>query len=205
MRLLERFQGSEFRLTRVETFSDGVFAIVVTLLVLELQVPTLKDPHSAAELARQLLQQLPKFLSWLISFIIVCKFWISHHQLLELARHADHGMMWLNSLFLMSQAFVPFPTALLGRDYDNPLAVSFFGVALAVSTLLFIALQAYVTRWLLKPEIAQTPDLHRVLKPVLGPLAYLAGAVTAWISIEAAFALYLLAPLFFIVPRPRVR
>ncbi len=129
MRILQRFRRGEFRLTRVETFSDGVFAIVVTLLVLELRVPALSDPHSARELAAQLFEQLPKFLSWLISFIIVCKFWLSHHQMLDLARHADHGMMWLNSLFLMSQAFVPFPTALLGSDAGNPLAVSFFGVA----------------------------------------------------------------------------
>jgi uncharacterized membrane protein len=76
MHFLKRFAQDRLRLTRIEAFSDGVFAIVVTLLVLELKVPSLQDHHSVSELGRQLLDLLPKFLSWLISFIIVCKFLI---------------------------------------------------------------------------------------------------------------------------------
>jgi uncharacterized membrane protein len=71
MHLLDRFRQGELRLTRIEAFSDGVFAIVVTLLVLELKVPALKDHASVSELAHALVELLPKFLSWLISFIIV--------------------------------------------------------------------------------------------------------------------------------------
>ena len=70
MRFFSRFKGGNLHLIRVEAFSDAVFAIVVTLLVLELKVPALKDHHSIAELAHQLVELLPKFLSWLISFII---------------------------------------------------------------------------------------------------------------------------------------
>ena len=70
MRLLKRFAQGELRLTRIEAFSDGVFAIVVTLLVLELKVPLLRDHGSVSELGHQLLDLFPKFLSWLISFII---------------------------------------------------------------------------------------------------------------------------------------
>jgi len=81
MRLFERFSRGEMRLTRIEAFSDGVFAIIVTLLVLELKVPELKDHRSVSELANQLRELLPKFLSWLISFIIVCKFWLNHHAI----------------------------------------------------------------------------------------------------------------------------
>src|SRR5215831_298299 len=140
-------------LTRIEAFSDGVFAIVVTLLVLELRVPTLKDHASAAELGRQLIELAPKFLSWLISFIIVCKFWLNHHHVLSLASHADYGLAWINSLFLMGQSFIPFPTGLMGEYVNNSLAVSIFGMVLTVNTLLFIALQAYIVRNLIKPEL----------------------------------------------------
>jgi uncharacterized membrane protein len=101
------------------------------LLVLELHVPTLRDPTSAGELGGQLLELLPKFLSWLISFVIVCKFWLNHHHILGLARYADYGMVWLNSLFLMGQSFIPFPTAMMGEYATNPLAVSAFGVVMA--------------------------------------------------------------------------
>jgi uncharacterized membrane protein len=109
--LLNRFRHGELRLNHIEAFSDGVFAIIVTLLVLELKVPVLKDHASVSELAHHLLEALPKFVSWLISFIIVCKFWLNHHHILGLARHADYAMVWLNSLFLLGQSFIPFPTA----------------------------------------------------------------------------------------------
>jgi len=101
MRLLKRVAQGELRLNRIEPFSDAVFAIIVTLLVLELRVPVLHDRGSASELLHQLREQLPKFLSWLISFVIVCKLWLNHHHLLTFARHATYGMIGLNSIFLM--------------------------------------------------------------------------------------------------------
>lgn len=202
MRFLSRFARGELRLNRIEAFSDGVFAIVVTLLVLELKVPALGDHGSVSELADRLLELLPKFLSWLISFIIVCKFWLNHHHVLGLARHANYAMVWLNSIFLMSQSFIPFPTAMMGEYATNPLAVSAFGVVMAVNTLLFIALHAYILRNLLKPELVETEDPHIVLKSLVGVVSYLIGASAAWASVHAAFLLYLLTPLFFIVPPP---
>jgi len=200
MRLFDRFRHGEMRLSRVEAFSDGVFAIVVTLLVLELKVPPLKDHASVSELAHQLVELLPKFLSWLISFIIVCKFWLNHHHVLALARHANYAMVWLNSIFLMGQSFIPFPTALAGEYVNNRLAVSFFGCVFAVNTLLFIALHSYVVRNLIKPELAALQDPHGTLKAMVGPASYLVGAAAAWVSIPAAFVIYALTPLFYITP-----
>lgn len=200
MHLLDRFKHGEMRLTRIEAFSDGVFAIVVTLLVLELKVPALKDHASVAELAHQLIELLPKFLSWLISFIIVCKFWLNHHHVLGLARHADYAMVWLNSIFLMGQSFIPFPTALMGEYYDNRLAVSFFGVVFAVNTLLFLALHAYIVRNLIKPELAPLQDPHGTAKAMVGPASYLVGAAAAWFNVHAAFVIYAFTPLFYITP-----
>ena len=82
MRLLNRFAQGELQLNRIEALSDGVFAIIVTLLVLELKVPALKDHGSVSELTHHLFELLPKFLRWLTSFIIVCKFWLNHHHVL---------------------------------------------------------------------------------------------------------------------------
>jgi uncharacterized membrane protein len=110
-----RFSRGKLALNRIEAFSDGVFAIIVTLLVLDLKIPTLHDPKNVAELCQQLSALAPKFFSWLISFIIVCKFWLNHHHILSLARYATYGMVWINSIFLMFQSFVPFPTALMGE------------------------------------------------------------------------------------------
>jgi len=166
MRLLNRFTQGELRLTRIEAFSDGVFAIIVTLLVLD---------------------------------------WLNHHHILGLARHADYGMVWLNSIFLMGQSFIPFPTALLGEYAINPLAASFFGCVFALNTVLFIALQAYIMRRLIKPELVDTEDPFIIRKSLIGPALYLLGAVAAWFSVYAAFAIYLITPLFFITPPQTVR
>ena len=85
------------------------------------------------------------------------------------ARHANYAMVWLNSIFLMGQSFIPFPTALMGEYHGNRLAVSFFGGVFAVNTLLFLALHAYIVRNLLKPELAALQDPHGMRKAMIGP------------------------------------
>jgi uncharacterized membrane protein len=200
MRFFGRFAQGELRLNRIEAFTDGVFAIIVTLLVLELKVPALNNPRSASELAERLIELLPQFLSWLISFVIVCKFWLNHHHIFGLARHANYSLVWLNVIFLMCQSFIPFPTALMGEHSSNPLAVSFFGCVMAINTVAFIAMHRYILRRLLKPGLGDAQDPHIILKSFVGVVSYLIGAVFAWYNVDVAFAVYFLTPLFFIVP-----
>jgi TMEM175 potassium channel family protein len=195
--LLNRFRRGELRLTRIEAFSDGVFAIIVTLLVLELKVPMLKEHANSPIICRK---DCPKFVSWLISFIIVCKFWLNHHHILGLARHADYAMVWLNSLFLLGQSFIPFLTALAGEYPTNPLAVSFFGLVFALNTFLFLILHAYIVRRLIRPELAAIQDSRGIIKALVGPASYLVGAALAWVSVPVAFVVYALTPLFYITP-----
>lgn len=179
MRPLNRFKQGELHLNRIESFSDGVFAIVVTLLVLDLTVPAMRDMRSVSELGHHLQALLPKLLSWFISFIIVCKCWLNHHHILGLARHAGYGMVWINSIFLMLQSFIPFPTALMGQYPGNPLAVSLFGAVMALNTLAFIALHAYIVRNLIKPELANSEAPHIIAKSFVGVVSYLIGIAAA--------------------------
>lgn len=200
MQFFRRFAQGELRLNRIEAFTDGVFAIIVTLLVLDLKVPALHNPQSASELAGRLIELLPRFLSWLISFVIVCKFWLNHHHIFGLARHANYSLVWLNVIFLMCQSFIPFPTALMGEHSSNALAVSFFGCVMAVNTIAFIAMHRYILRHLIKRELADIQDPHIILKSFVGVASYLIGAACAWYNVDAAFAVHFLTPLFFIVP-----
>jgi uncharacterized membrane protein len=181
MRFFRRFAHGELGLGRIEAFSDGVFAIVVALLVLELKVPILHERNSTSELCHQLADLVPQFLSWLISFIIVCKFWLNHHHLLNFARHATYGMIWLNSIFLMGQSFIPFPTALMGEYPKNALAVSLFGAVMAANTLLFIALQSYILRNRLKLEMIGVVVPHLTLKSFVGVISYLLGVAATFL------------------------
>jgi TMEM175 potassium channel family protein len=92
----------------------------------------------------------------------------------------------------------------MGEYSTNPLAVSLFGAVMAFNTLLFISLHAYILRNLITPDLVSSQDPHIILKSFVGPPSYLLGAATAWFSVHAAFLLYMITPLFFIVP-PQAR
>jgi len=94
--------------SRIEAFSDGVFAIIITLLVLEIHVPQVQDKDISAALEHSLLAMTPKFLSYVLSFVIVCIWWVAHHHLFHVLKRSDRGLLWLNSLFLLWLAFIPF-------------------------------------------------------------------------------------------------
>jgi uncharacterized membrane protein len=198
-----RFRLEGMSLERIATFSDGVFAIIVTLLVLELRVPHLHDPRNARELAEALAGLLPKFLSWVASFLYVCVFWIHHHYIFRIARAADRGLVWLNNLFLLCHSFIPFPTALLGDYSTNPLAVSFFGVVLLVNALAIIALHAYVVRNLLAEGEDRAAEWAHSRRSCQAPVLFAFGAAMAWILPIVSLVSYLLIPLLFILPRDR--
>jgi len=196
--LFQRLQQGKLPLGRIEAFSDGIFAVAATLLVLDLKDISVPPDPTPNQLWQALVGQLPKFLSWLISFIIVCKFWLNHHHLLRLARHANYAMVWLNSIFLMFQSLVPFPTALMGEYPKNPIAVGLFGVIMAFNTLLFMLLYSYILKHLLDPEMAGAEDPHVIRKSFVGPFSYLVGTGLAWLNPDLAFCgLFHHSPLFY--------
>src|ERR1700751_5699102 len=108
------FRVGEMPTTRIEAFREGVFPIVITLLVLEIHVPQVQGGNVSAALAHSLLAMAPKFLTYILSFVIVCIWWVAHHHLFHLLKRSDRGLLWLNSLFLLWFAFLPFPTGLMG-------------------------------------------------------------------------------------------
>jgi uncharacterized membrane protein len=103
----------------------------------------------------------------------------------------------------MFQSFIPFPTAMIGEYPSNPLAVSFFGGVMALNTLLFMVLHAYILRNLMKPDLVEAQDPRILWKSWAGPLFYLLGAAVAWLYAPVAFLFYLTTPLFFLTPPSR--
>src|SRR5580658_7508196 len=98
---------------RTEAFSDGVFAIVITLLILEIKVPpagSIPAGEIARELPRRLWELHSAFLAYVLSFFIVGTFWVAHHNIFKLIRRTDRMFMWINMVLLMCVVFVPFPT-----------------------------------------------------------------------------------------------
>jgi uncharacterized membrane protein len=117
----ERSRSPNVATRRLEAFSDAVFAIAITLLALNLQVPVV-TPVTPAALAADLAAQWPTYLSFLLSFVTLLIAWVYHHRLLEAAKHAGTGLLFINGILLLIVSSVPFPTALLGAHLTTPAA-----------------------------------------------------------------------------------
>jgi len=131
---------------RIVNLSDGIFAIAITLLVLDIRVPTIPENLVASELPGELLSLWPRYLGYFLSFVSISVFWMIHHAIFRPIRAYDRTLLYLNFLFLMVVAFVPFPTALLGEYGNHQLPVAIYAATLATGRLLLTAIHSYSTR-----------------------------------------------------------
>jgi uncharacterized membrane protein len=139
---LAREIGNEISKSRMETLTDGVFAIVMTLLVLEITVPYLSHSEVASELPNQLLELWPVVLSYVMSFILLGFFWIYHHDQFHYINRVNRILVWITIFYLMIIAFIPFSTSLLGGYGDQQISVVIYGINIAMA-----AFGAYVQWW----------------------------------------------------------
>lgn len=193
---------SYFAKGRVEAFTDGVFAIIITLLVLELKVPHVELPVTVDSLLEALAHLAPKFIAWVISFAIVGVIWVNHHRIFHSLKFIDHNFFWLNLNLLLWTSFIPFPTALVGDYLENSLAASFFGIANSMMGFAFLFIRLYMWG---HPEITEGLSREYLWKGVrnvllFGPSLYLIGAALAWVHPYIALAVYGFIPLYFILP-----
>jgi uncharacterized membrane protein len=114
-----------FQLERLAFFSDAVFAIAITLLVIEVRMPELESVTDA-DLANALLSLTPKFIGFLVSFLVIGRFWIGHHTVFSHLKTCDAKLVWRNLLLLLTIAFMPFPTALLSEYGGNRVAFAVY-------------------------------------------------------------------------------
>ncbi len=181
---------------RIGAFSDGVFAIAVTLLVLDLKLPALPPGLSHAQagalLAHKLRAMWPQVLAYALSFMIVGVYWVAHHLMLASVRRVDRTLLWLNNLFLMCIAFVPFAASLLGAYHDQSPAVAAYGACLVVSSLALQLWWTYATRGgrLLHSDV--TPRYVRLgaQRTLIAAGIYLAATMLAFVAPLVSVALY---------------
>jgi len=188
--------------SRIEAFSDGVFAIVITLLVLEIHVPQVQGKDVSAALAHSLLAMAPKFLTYILSFLIVCIWWVAHHQLFHVLKRSDRGLLWLNSLFLLWLAFIPFPTALMGDFPGERIAVMGYGAVttLAGASFSFMRYYAFYLAKLVDESIDRSLLRTAMLKSALNPVLHSIAVLLAFADTRLSIALYIALPLSFFIP-----
>jgi uncharacterized membrane protein len=125
---------------RVEALSDGVFAIVITLLILDIRVPDVEYN----QLLSSLVAVLPRIFAYVISFGVIGVYWLAHHQSLQFIGRLNGFLIWLNFLYLLAVSFMPFPTALLGRYPMQPIPIVIYGLNLIVANATGLALTLYL-------------------------------------------------------------
>jgi uncharacterized membrane protein len=127
-----RYDRDSVEFARTLAFSDGLFAIAMTLLVVSIAVPTISDTNSVGELADALNDLVPNFVSFFVSFAVIGRYWLAHHLSISLLEAMDQGFIGLNLTYLAFIAFLPFPTALLGEYFENPLSVVIYAANVGI-------------------------------------------------------------------------
>ena len=181
---------------RVEAFSDGVLAIIITIMVLELRAP-----HSAEWAA--LRSVLPVFLGYVLSFVYLGIYWNNHHHMFHVTRHVTGGVLWANLHLLFWLSLIPFSTAWMGETHFAAVPTAAYGLVLLLAAIAYWVLQRIIVRnegatSLLAEAIGK--DWKGKLSPLIYLVAILATAVHPWI----AGALYACAALIWLVPDPRI-
>lgn len=189
---------AEISSTRLEAFSDGVIAIIITIMVLELKVPS--DDTWAA-----LADQWHVFVSYALSFLLVAEYWLSHHMLFHLVKKVDNRILWSNLILLFFLSLIPFFTAFVGENHISGFSVAAYSVSSRVCALCFMNLVVSIFR-----HAEQTQEMHclrrsSILKCVVAVAVYALAAVVAIAQPYLALALNFLVGAMYFLPESWTR
>ena len=181
---------------RLETFSDGVLAIIITIMVLEL-----RPPHGT-EVA-DLHPLLPVFLSYVLSFAFLGLYWNNHHHMLYCTRRVTGAILWANLHLLFWLSLVPFVTAWMGEHPFTSMPAALYGVVLMMAGIAYGILQRQILR-LEGPQSVLAAALGRDIKGKISPLLCALAIGMAFVHPAIAYAIYLLVALMWLIPDPRI-
>ena len=181
---------------RLEAFSDGVIAIIITIMVLELKIP--HEPTLAA-----LAELIPIFLSYVLSFVYIGIYWNNHHHLFHITHSVNGRVLWANLHLLFWLSLVPFVTAWMGENHLATVPVALYGVVMDVSGLAY-----YMLSRVLIAHLGQDSELAvavgRDNKGILSLVIYTTGIIVAFFNTWIAFALYVVVAIMWFIPDPRI-
>jgi uncharacterized membrane protein len=187
---------------RITAFSDGVFSIAITLLVLNLRIPIVPSSKLPGELLDQLGKQWPSLLSYLLSFVIIGIYWVAHHNMFHYIERSNRAFLWINILLLMCVAFIPFPAGLLGQYPTQRISLIIYASSLILTNLMLSLLWWYATNnhrlvdQDIDPHFVRTVNRRNLTAPVV----YLASIGLSFLSPLASLIIFFLFPLYYIIP-----
>jgi uncharacterized membrane protein len=199
-----RFKQWRFDKKRLEAFSDGVFAIVMTLLVLDLKVPHINHSENAAEVWTALVAVRPVFFSWAVSFFFVALIWVHHSNILSMSTKCDFGTTWINTFLMFFICLLPFPTSMMGEYPLSPTVVMIWGLTFSATTSLLTWFYYYNVKHYLSPNFHKPSAMKNVRFSIFGgPALYLIAALLAFVSVYLSYIIYAVVPFLYILPLDR--
>jgi uncharacterized membrane protein len=193
---------------RLETFADGVMAIAITLLILEVRIPELEDGES---LGHALWQEWPSFAGYAVSFLTIGVIWVNHHQMFKLIARVTHGFLMLNVVFLMTISFLPFPTALVADFIRRPdrrlTATLVYGITMTAIAVMFnVVWRVASTDRRLLVDGVDPHALARISRSYLGgPLAYTIATILALVNPFLSLGVFAAMAVFWLLPSSGIR
>jgi uncharacterized membrane protein len=186
---------------RIEALSDGVFAIAMTLLIIEVHVPRV-DAVSASALGQVLRQLAPQVGAFVVSFFILGTLWIGHQNHFVHIRKSNRTLLWLNLGFLCAIAFLPFSTAFLAAYWSQPLGGALYGINLIVSGMFLWLHWVYATRGrrLVAPDLGDEIIRSARRRIETGMAVYLAATALAFVWLPLSLILFTLMPIVYMMP-----
>ncbi|MBA5792553.1 DUF1211 domain-containing protein [Flavobacterium sp. xlx-214] len=182
--------------SRLEAFSDGVLAIIITIMVLDLKVPFGDDIMS-------LKPYIPKFLNYLFSFIYVGIYWNNHHHLFQAIKKVNGGILWSNLHLLFWLSLLPVSTGWMGENYDATFPVAFYGFVLFMSSISFAIIEKVAVKQEGKESVI-AQSMRKNVKEICSSIAYILGIVASFFITEVAIAIYAIIALVWLIPDRRI-
>ena len=188
---------SEMTTSRLEAFSDGVIAIIITIMVLELRAPA--QPTLAA-----LLKVAPIFISYALSFLVAAIMWVNHHHLIHAVRSVTARLLWSNLYLLFWMSLIPFVTDYAGKNYHEPMAVALYGLDLFLCATGFYLLRTELIRQSGHDSVMVEYHQRIQRKNAFSGALYLLSVPLAYVSIYASLFIFALIPAAYFLPEKKL-
>lgn len=193
---------------RLETFSDCVIAIIITIMILELKLPNLDVKTSSSEMTIYLHRLIPYFITYAFSYMMIGIFWTNHHHMFFLLEKTDETLLWQNFFFLFVLSLIPFATALVGANPFIPLSPAIYGFVMLITTVSFVVMRSYSMRHKLV-HVDKDKDIRRKIykvsirsrtKGIIGAAVYAASIPLAYVNVFISYILFAIPAIIFFIP-----
>ena len=181
---------------RIEAFSDGVIAIIITVMVFDLKIPELATNFTDTDVWNAFRALIPKIGAYALSYLVLAIMWLNHHALFDQLPHTTSKLVWYNAFLLFAMSLIPAPTAFLAAHPLLPQAVMLYGLVMFLNGLGF-----YLLRWYVEAKaqlLAYNPFIQRSNR--ITTLLYLASVPLAWVSVYISFLIFIGIPIWYFLP-----